>query len=157
MDDTDGGSWTYFGSKSPISVCRMALPLVLRRLSCFYLTTGAPRRTYVSPFDREINDVARDRSTLRGIRRQPTNSPEPETESAQESQSFTTDQLVEPRSTLTAASRRKAQRRCVFLTYIPFRGGEVAEKRPAGWPEWIRASSLSAQGSAVSEPRSQLA
>ena len=28
----------------------------------------------------------------------------------------------------------------------------MAEKRPAGWPERIRASSLSAQGSAVSEP-----
>ena len=32
------------------------------------------------------------------------------------------------------------QRRCVLLTYIPIRGGELAEKKPAGWPEWIRAS-----------------
>ena len=47
--------------------------------------------------------------------------------------------------------------RCVPLTFIPFRGGELAQKRPEGWPEWIRASSLSAQGRAVSEPRSQLA
>ena len=34
----------------------------------------------------------------------------------------------------------------VLLTFNPFKGGEVAQEKPVGWPEWIRASSLSAQG-----------
>ena len=38
------------------------------------------------------------------------------------------------------------------LTLIPFRGGEVAQKRPAGWPEWIRASSRSRAASSHDRP-----
>ncbi len=59
-------------------------------------------------------------------------------------------------STASAAKRRTTQQRCVRSTFIPFRGGEVAQESPQGG-RMDSASSLQVQGCAFSEPRSQLA